>query len=78
MISENISRYAECKSFRKDAQEESFQKVFYCCTVINRYCGEKKNSVPLVEGKEIPHLIPSAAGENILEWEHVEIKRTAC
>lgn len=39
---------------------------------------EKKNSVPLVEGKEIPHLIPSPAGENILEWEHVEMKRTAC
>lgn len=78
MISENISRYAECKSFRKAAQEETFQKVFYCCTIINRYCGGGGNSVPLVEGKEIPQLIPSPAGENILEWEHVEMKRTAC
>lgn len=75
MISENISRYAEYKSFRKDTQEESFQKAFYCYTIINRYY--EKKSVPLIEGKEMPHLIPSPAGENILEWEHVEMKRTA-
>lgn len=38
----------------------------------------KIKSAPLVEGKEIPRLIPSPAEENTLEWEHGETKRTAC
>lgn len=66
IISENISRYAEYKLLKGCSKRKSFQEVSYCFTIINWYM--EKKSVPLVEDKEIPHLIPCPSGRTSSNW----------